>query len=385
VRPHALVALVVALLAFAPEGEAVEPVGEWLAGDLHLHTTYSHDSYGGPGDDNTEVEEAYTAGLTVQQQFAVAASRGLDYLAITDHNDLRSQDDPGFGSLGVVGVSGYENSLDGHAQMLGADRIYDNGVGVQALADGLRADGGAFQINHPREGGEEDWGPGHEIVPDTVEVWNISRLYQPPLPSASDNDAAIRFWEGFLDAGHHVAATGGSDSHWASTVPIQGAGSPTTWVFATDRSEAGILEGIRAGRTSISARPPGQGGARIFLEADADGDGAFEAMVGDTVPAGALLRVRVEGAAGAELRIITTGGELTFAPIPVTSPLFEHRFGLGAATWVRADVARPDLAEQRRALCGDQSTYCRNLLLVEAMTSPLYFESGPADAASSAA
>ena len=35
-----------------------------------------------------------------------------------------------------------------------------------------------------------------------------------------------------------------------------------------------------------------------------DGDGTFESMVGDTVPAGVLLRARVEGAPGAELQIV---------------------------------------------------------------------------------
>jgi hypothetical protein len=370
----ALLGLLLAALALPPRAEAADPAGssgQWLAGDLHVHTTYSHDSYGGPGDDNTGPDEAYTLGLTVSQQFALAATRGLDFLAITDHNDVRSQSDAGFGAHGVVPVRGYESSLQGHGQMLGAGRVYDDDD-VAALRDALRADGGVFQINHPREGGEADWAPGHDVVPDAVEVWNISRLYQPPLPSASDNDAALAFWEGFLDAGEHVAATGGSDSHWASTVAVQGAGSPTTWVFATEPTEAGVLEGIRAGRTSISARPPGQGGARLFLEADADGDGTFESMVGDTVPAGSLLRARVESATGTELRVITEGGALAFDPVPVTGTDFEHRFRVGGGSWVRAEVARPDLVEQRRAVCGDVSSYCRNLLLVEAMTSAIY-------------
>src|SRR2546423_3469402 len=133
-----------AAVAAAPSALAAR--GEWLAGDLHVHTTYSHDSYGGPGDDNTGPDQAYTLGHTVTDDFAIAASRGLDYMAITDHNDVRSQRDPGFGAFGVLPIHAYENSLRGHAQMLGASRIYDNGdqgtAAVTALEDSLHADGG---------------------------------------------------------------------------------------------------------------------------------------------------------------------------------------------------------------------------------------------------
>ncbi len=97
-------------------------------------------------------------------------------------------------------------------------------------------------------------------------MWNISRLYQPPLPSGSNNDDAIRYWQGWLDRGAKVAATGGSDSHWRSTFAAQGVGQPTTWVFARERTTAGVLEGLRAGRTFISHQPPNLGGPRLFLE-----------------------------------------------------------------------------------------------------------------------
>ena len=369
--------------------------GEWLAGDLHIHTTYSHDSYGGPGDDNTGPEEAYTFGHPVTSQFAVAASRGLDYLAITDHNDVRSQSDPGWQFAkdnGLVPVPGYENSLDGHAQMLGATQVYDDDSdarGVQAVADQLRADGGVFQINHPMEGDELDWALDHEVVPDTVEVWNISRLYQPPFPSASNNDAAVRFWEEFLDAGEHVGATGGADNHYVATTPVQGAGQPTTWVFAEDRSLEAILEGLREGRTFISHQPPNLQGPQIFLEGDADGDGTFESIVGDTVPAGSTLRVRVVNAPGSLVRLYKDGGEKFTLDKTVDGPDFV--FELPApenATWVRAEIAQEDLRAERVATCdqviGGESTYCRNNLLVLAMTSAIYLSggnSGPAPVA----
>ncbi|HXG27871.1 MAG TPA: CehA/McbA family metallohydrolase, partial [Nevskiales bacterium] len=380
--------------------------GEWLAGDLHVHTTYSHDSYGGPneiaeplsqvlpgvlpGDDNTGPEEFYTFGHTVERQFLIGSARGLDYLAITDHNDIRAQSDPGFGAHGVIALPSYENSLAGHAQMHGATRVYNNAQPLQALADELRADGGVFQVNHPA--GESvdwhhdaDWAPARDgsyegdVVPDTVEVWNISWLWQPPAPSANSLDDAVRYWEGWLDRGEKVGLTGGSDNHYVATTPIQGVGQPTTWVFATERSTRGVLEALRAGRTSVSHQPPLLRAPQLQLEADADGDGIYESRLGDTVASGAALRARVANAAGGLLRIVTTGGVQLRVPVPALTPVFEHRFTVPAGTrWVRAELVEPDAAEQRAILCddalGDQTTYCRNRLGVLAMSSALYLQ-----------
>jgi hypothetical protein len=276
--------------------------------------------------------------------------------------------------------------------MHGATRVYDNGdsgiASVRALAKQLRADGGVFQINHPA--GESidfpddaDWKYFRDgeyegdVVPDLVEVLNISSLFQPPLPSANSIDDAIRYWEGWLDRGRRVGATGGSDNHWVSTTAAQGAGQPTTWVFVTERSVRGVLDGLRRGRTSISYQPPAHQGPRVWLEADADRDGIFEAIVGDVVRAGARFRVTVEGGTGMLLDLVSDGSQRLGPPVPVIGVPFRYEFELAAgATWVRAHLYAADLDAERAAVCdglvGDQSTICRNQLAITGLTSAIY-------------
>jgi predicted metal-dependent phosphoesterase TrpH len=353
--------------------------GEWLAGDLHVHTCFSHDAYCGPNDDNTGPEDFYTLGLNIGQRFLEASARGLDYLAITDHNDVRSSADPDFGSAGVIGIPGYENSLHGHAQMLGATKLYDDGdssaTAVNAAAKALRADGGVFQINHPAgtieqrfdncpDTGVLDWGYGYDVKPDTIEVWNLSSSIQ----------FAETYWECWLGQGAHIGATGGSDSHWISTMAAQGVGNPATWVFARDRTPAAILEAIKAEHTTIGRIPPGQGGGPLLLEADADGDGTFESISGDTVPRGSMMRVRATGLPGAGLVKVRANGQTIVDT--ALSPAGELRFRAPYEKgWVRADLLLAPSDTRSAPGCepnGQFISTCAADYLVAGITSPIY-------------
>ena len=354
--------------------------GEWLAGDLHVHTCYSHDSFCPPNDDNTGPEEFYTLGLSPGARFLEASARGLDYLAITDHNNVRSASDPDFGSNGVIGIPGYENSLYGHAQMLRASRVYDNGdssaAAVNAAANALRADGGVFQINHPSGDIEQrfdncsdtaalDWEYGYDVRPDTIEVWNVTSSIQ----------FAETYWECWLQRGDHVGATGGSDSHWLSTMAVQGVGNPTTWVFARDRTRAGIAEAMAAGRTTISRLPPSQGGAPLQLEADGDANGAFESGVGDTVPPGTRMRVIANGVPGAGIVRVRANGE-TLLEQPVTPGQPLEFTAPDSGGWVRASLLLPEAEAAKQAPgCepnGLPVSTCAYDQTVAGLTSPVY-------------
>ena len=317
----------------APRARAAAPRrGVWLAGDFHVHTTYSHDVWSGPGDDNTGLDEAYTLGWTPAQQIAIAESRGLDFVALTDHNRVEALRDKGYRSSRLVLVPGYEHSLSGgHAGVfvptvdtLGDDilREVDGSTGFRG-EDGLarflgqvHERGGITVLNHPTSDGAY-WanpvGAGTSSLGfDAVEAWNgrwQQRAETVPF-SYSDNYKAVPWYEGNFLPHRRIGITGGSDNHWRSVTAVAGVGQPTTWVYARDRSPAAIIEAVRAGRTFVSAEPPLHQGPGLFLTAREDWAGGRSAMVGGEVaPLGPLVaRLRVERGAGQRVRLVVGDG-----------------------------------------------------------------------------
>jgi hypothetical protein len=301
--------------------------GQWLAGDLHCHTVFSGDVYGGPDDDNTGLDEAYTFGWMPGDQIAIAKARGLDFLAITDHGDVRALSDAAYtGERDLILIPGYEHSLSkGHAGCLGVNAKLDiatgDDAGALALRDAVHAQNGVFILNHPFY--DKGWRYSPSVRPDSIEVWNIGWPYRhiedtgvPSDPSVSDNYKSLPYWEQSFLATGPMPATGGSDNHYRATTAVQGVGQPTTWVYAADRSWRSVLDGIVAGRTFVTAEPALMGGMRIELTASA---GTSTWMVGDTVPSGAGAKVtaRVLNATAHSLVFVVDG--VARAPVTITS------------------------------------------------------------------
>jgi hypothetical protein len=352
--------------------------GVWLPGDLHTHSTYSHDVYGGPTDDNTNADEAYTLGLPVAGKFLEGRERGLRFMAVSDHNDVRSVPELGSAAGDLIAIPAYEHSIKGHAQMLGATKLYPAGDqaadAINAMADSLREAGGVFQANHPAYKVDLDaefhacdnagcadcrainWTYGFDVRPDAIEVWN---------PSVARSDISETYWECWLDRGEQIGGTGGSDSHWLSLHEIAGPGQPTTWVYAREPTLAGILQGLREGRTTVSGQPPELGGARVLLSAPREG------MIGDTVAPGTTMRVTAPGLNVPAVVRIRAGGH----------QILEQELDPGGAVnfraprdagWVRAILlARAALPVDMTTDVGD-ATPRRDGMPMLALSSPLY-------------
>lgn len=337
--------------------------GRWYAGDFHVHTTHSRDARAQGGDD-------------VATSLRLAESAGLDFVAITDHNNRSHATDPGFASNRLVLLSGEEWGGSSHAGAIGSVTDLAGldesqppttwNLQVQQAIDQTHAEGGIFVVNHPTGFNFWLWTP---LGFDAVEIWNgywsfyhEVRLFPVAVDAlllnkgmlqagvdvsdelkaavqarGGQNDQALAFWEEHLARGRMIPAVGGGDRHM-----IVMPGRPTTYVWADDATPAAILAGVRAGRTVVASRT---GGPWADFRADADGNGTFESMVGDVVPTGRTVRFQVEvtNAAGGRLVIVRDGHTLLSQPVRGVFDIVDFVDVPAGPAWYRADVFTPVL------------------------------------------
>jgi hypothetical protein len=275
--------------ALPPERRPAAESG-WLRGDLHCHTLHS-DGDGWPA-----------------EMLGQAVRRGLDFLGVTDHNQVGHQADYAAvrGEHLPILLPGVEvTTYRGHWNAWGTDRWWEFrepvAEAVSRTMQAASASGALVSVNHPKPFGPP-WEYPEAIGYHAVEVWNgaWARL----------NYAALDWWEGQLRAGRRLVALGGSDLHHVRTPDTdrrhaRDLGSPTTWAMTGgDRTPAGVLAALRAGRAFLSRDPSGP---QLF----------FERVL---APEPDAVRVHVVGARGAALMLISAAG-------------IEYSTSIGADDW----------------------------------------------------
>ena len=404
----AVVATGSALILTRGAGRSEDRGCTWLAGDLDVHTAYSVTRV-----KKMSYEQATTFAPTVEEQALNAVNRDLDFIAITDYDDISSQSDTAYGDGDLIWIPGYEHPFDGIAQLLGATERFNNAgdsaTDVRRVAASLERSGGLLQVAHPGDGLWES-NYGSRIEPAAVEVWFNGPWAYDPGDIAKDMTRAMRFYDRLLDRGQRVAVTGGSNNLLRGLNKLAGPGQPTTWVCAEEISSQGVLDAIARGRTTISHEFPSQGplaeseagggggggGAEsgtggltnrpptetdipfVTIEAERLGGQRFEALLGDVVDRGDTIRVGVFDGPFSVLRLVADGSRV-LDQVEVFTPTFVHEFIAPAGvSWIRAELfAQPkDTIGGPCKLDQQMATYCGDRIGMLGLTSPIYISKG---------
>jgi hypothetical protein len=248
-------------------------------GDLHTHTV---------GSDGV---------LTTKELACHAQRQGLDFLAITDHNQMVSAESlpqvPGFTLIPGIEWTHYR----GHANFLGVENPYDEpffantSQEVQARFLSARSRGALITINHPFDESSPFQFDMNALPFDCLEIWNG--------PMRESNLRAIGLWQSLLMAGKKIPICGGSDYHRDQLFIYPG--GPTTCVLAMSASPADILAGLRQGHAYITFAPNGP-----TLEMTAG-----DALPGDSVPFSSVTEIQISVSGlqtGDVIQVVTTKG-----------------------------------------------------------------------------
>jgi hypothetical protein len=265
--------------------------GIWLKGDLHMHSRHSKDS-----SNNSEAKI-----------ISFAESVGMDYLCISDHDNHvlgdtahNTWNDPEFTSKSVLLLYGAEwTTTRGHGNIFSArpydhQRLYDVRDQRDIVIGSVKKELGVhLSANHPS--GKDHFGFSYDMV-DSIEVWNSAMW--------AKNANAIMIWDDMLSSGRKITGRGGSDSHHGvPDTPDQATkntfqrqanyvGTPTTWVYAKERTLQSVVDALTNGRVAVSENPFAP---RVEFYADLDQDGKMDMMMGDNAKAtGKPVKFRIQ-------------------------------------------------------------------------------------------
>jgi hypothetical protein len=207
-----------------PARESIRAGGyEILSGDFHVH------AFVGDG------------GIAPWMLQRHAARAGLDVIAITNHNQtvagrIGRASQRSSGPLIIVGEE--ITGRDFHLIAVGIERPVNwNQPARQAIAD-VHAQGGVAIAAHPLHGFTEGYDETALAALDGLEAAH------PVIRDPAIAPQIEEFHQRILARNPEVAAIGSSDFH-----TIGAMGQCRTYLFVNERSQAGVIDAIREGRT----------------------------------------------------------------------------------------------------------------------------------------
>lgn len=265
----------------------------WYRGDFHAHTFHSDASW------------------SVRELFDFNNRKGLDFAFLTDHNTTAGLAEwLAYTDNELLTLPGSElTTFHGHALALGLSSWVDwrTTLGPQAptietIRQSVEAQGGVFIIAHPLSLGSP-WCAGCAwqypgMMPGTarcVEVWNG------PWAGDANNAEALELFYLWLNQGHRLVATAGTDSHSAARDHLD---LGFNVIYAAALTQEALLEGLRQGRSYLSSGPE-------LSIIGTDKAGKIQLMGGSLPAASSRLEVSWQGCEpGDSIRIVQNGNVL---------------------------------------------------------------------------
>ncbi len=309
--------------ADTPPSPVVDRGPGWYRGDLHLHTAHS--------DGSCASQIGKRVPCPLFKTLETAAARGLDFVAITEHNTTSAHAAMREAAAyfdRLLLIPGREiTGFYGHFNIFGVTepidyRITPGGpVTFNSIADRVHALGGLVSINHPGlPSGEACMGCGWTMPDadlarvDAIEVVNGGAA---SLPGGIDGSlSGARLWAQSLASGRPITAVGGSDNHDAlqPATTLGSIGRPTTVVRAEGLNQAAILAGIRSGRVFIDME--GSAGSMLDLRVaagDAEAPMGARLVAAPDVPI--VARLMVNAPPGSRIELNGNGALIMSEPI----------------------------------------------------------------------
>ncbi len=226
----------------------------WYRGDLHMHDAHS--------DGSCLSRLGQRVPCPLYKTVESAAQRGLDFIAISDHNTISHFDamrelQPYFDNLLLIPAREI-TTFQGHANVYGTTEFVDFRLtspyvpDIDRLLKRVQELHGVFSINHPGlPSGESCMGCGW-TVPNT-DFGRVTAIEVVNGNLAEGPGSGISFWQEQLNKGFRLTGVGGSDNH-DGDLPLDSrsaVGRPTTVIYAPVLSERAILDAIMAGHVFI--------------------------------------------------------------------------------------------------------------------------------------